>query len=162
MTIAPSSDGPHSDRRPPWARSNLSRCQANGARTMIFSPLRIDGIFKEIIPSTLQRPLHCDIQPQNAKQHRHPPPWPTMFQTGGTNKRANDSPNRQQTKQKGRTHHATVMDAEMEKPLAPTDQVSMENNDAHFDIIPVLSKFEATEEEMKKAQEPFATLLRCG
>jgi hypothetical protein len=85
-----------------------------------------------------------------------------MFQTGVTNKRANDSPNRQQMKQKGRTHHATVMDAEMEKPLAPTDQVSTENNDAHFDIIPVLSKFEASEEEMKKAHEPFATLLGVG
>jgi hypothetical protein len=54
------------------------------------------------------------------------------------------------------------MDAEVEKPIVPTDQVSMENNDPHFDIIPVLSKFEATEEEMKKAQEPFATLLGVG
>jgi hypothetical protein len=149
MTMVPSSDGPHSDRRPPWARSSPSRCQANGAGMMVTSPLPIDGIFKEIIPFTLQRLLHCKIQPQNVK-HRHPPPWLTMFQTGGTNKRANDSPNRQQTKQKGRTHHATVMDAEIERPLIRTDQVSTENNDAHFDIIPVLSKFEATEEEMKK------------
>jgi hypothetical protein len=74
-----------------------------------------------------------------------------MFQTGGSNKRANDSPNKQQTKQKGRTHHATVMDAEVEKPIVLTNKVSTENNDAHFDIIPVLSKFKATEEEMKKA-----------
>jgi hypothetical protein len=161
MTMAPSPDGPHNDRRLPWARSNLSRCWANGARTMLFCPPPINGIFKEKIPSTLQRPFYCDIQPQNPK-HRHPPPWLTMFQTGGTNKRANDSPNRQQTKQNGRTHHATVMDTEMEKPLAPTDQVSTENNDAHFDITPVLSKFEASEEEMKKANEPFATLLGVG
>jgi hypothetical protein len=158
MTLAPSSNSPHSNRRPSWARSSPFRCQANCPQTMVTSPPLIDGIFKEIIPFTLQRILHCKTQPQRV-EHRHPLPWLTMFQTGGTNKRANDSPNRQQPKQKGRTHHATVMDAEVEKPIVPTHQVSTENNDAHlFDIIPVLSKFAATEEEMKKLRNH---LPRC-